>query len=368
MKKHNKHALLNRPKMGSWGRSEYAVLGTACDKITALVCAIDKHISPQLRLAYMDASHSSDSYENDRMLSITVHDNHVETHRYEPANKYNNRILLNDSDIQLINGNHFLAEQQIVVLGSKEESLSKKTDRLTNLRYIITTHEQKEPWSFLKEFIHSDTRIISIDELERLSEFLIEDFHKKISLNALILAGGKSQRMGFDKAKIEYHGDSQVNHLARLLKNVCDKVYVSLRADQTNEFDVERIDDRFIGMGPLGGILSAFNTDTNAAWLTIATDLPFVDSHSIDQLSKQRDRSKIATCFIRSDSEFPDPLFTIWEPKSYQHLLSYLALGYACPRKVIINSDVKVIPIEDDLILTNVNTNDELNQAKQKLR
>ncbi len=367
MKKHNKHALLNRPNMGNWGRSEYAILGTSCDKITAFVRAINNYIEPHLRVGYMDASHSSDSYENDRMISNTLHDNHVEMRRYEPDNTYNNRILLNDSDIQLINGNHFLAEQQIVILGSKEESLSKKTDRLSNLRYIISTSEQEEPWSFLHPFIKANTEIISTDNLDMLAKKLIAKFNNKIALNAIILAGGKSQRMGFDKSTINYHGDTQVNHLSTLLKDVCDNVYVSLRPDQDNEFDIPRIDDRFSGMGPLGGILSAFQSNTNSAWLTIATDLPFVDEDSINRLLKERDRSKIATCYIRSDSEFPDPLFTIWEPKAYQHLLSFLSMGYACPRKVLINSDVKVLQIKNDIILTNVNTEGDLKIAKRQL-
>jgi len=354
--------------MGQWGRSEYAILGTSCDKITAFVSNINKHISPYLRLAYMDASHSSETYTNERLIYNTSHDNHLEIHRHEPDNKYNYRRLLNDSDIQLINGNHFLAEQQIVILGDKKESLSKKTNRLTNLKFIITTDDHAQPWEFLQPHIKLETQIISIHDIDILAQKFVTNFENKIALNAIILAGGKSQRMGFDKSTIDYHGDSQVNYLSTLLNTICNDVFVSMRSDQEEQFAVPRINDSFVGMGPMGGILSAFKQNTNAAWLSVATDLPFINKESIQELLSKRDRSKIATCYIRSDQEFPDPLFTIWEPKAYFHLLSYLAFGYSCPRKVLINSDVKVIPIKDDRILMNVNDQNQLQEAKDILQ
>lgn len=184
-------------------------------------------------------------------------------------------------------------------------------------------------------------------------------------MNGLVLAGGKSTRMGSDKAQINYHGQRQVDYLHALLQQKCIDVFVSVRAEQSNEYSIPVIEDSYSNFGPLGGILSAFRHDPNRAWITIATDLPFVSETAIDELINQRDKSKVATCFIKSGSEFPDPLFTIWEPKAYKSLLNFLLLGYSCPRKVLINSDVNVVPISDDQILMNVNNPQQLEQAKQ---
>jgi len=79
----------------------------------------------------------------------------------------------------------------------------------------------------------------------------------------------------------------------------------------------------------------------------------------LQQLIAQRDPSKIATAFYNSDTDFPEPLITIWEPKSYPILLHFLSLGYSCPRKVLINSDVKVVRLMDESVLVNVNTEEE---------
>ena len=62
-----------------------------------------------------------------------------------------------------------------------------------------------------------------------------------------------------------------------------------------------------------------------------------------------------------------EPLITIWEPKAYPILLGYLAQGYSCPRKVLINSSVEIVEVEDDLI-RNINTPNEFDEVKVELK
>src|SRR5690606_10347080 len=66
--------------------------------------------------------------------------------------------------------------------------------------------------------------------------------------------------------------------------------------------------DTFQGLGPMGGILSAFRKDPNGAWLTVACDLPLLTSSTLQYLIKHRNPSKLATAFFDSDAKFPEPL------------------------------------------------------------
>ena len=50
-------------------------------------------------------------------------------------------------------------------------------------------------------------------------------------LYGLVLTGGRSTRMGRDKAALEYGGQAQADRAFDLLARVCDKVFVSARAD-----------------------------------------------------------------------------------------------------------------------------------------
>jgi len=120
------------------------------------------------------------------------------------------------------------------------------------------------------------------------------------------------------------------------------------------------------GLGPFGAICSAFQENPNVAWLVMATDLPFVTSDVINLLLKHRNSSKVATTIKGKNKDFPEPLITIWEPKSYPLLLAYMAQGYSCPRKVLINSDVEIVEIDDDLI-RNINTPEEFKTAHKEI-
>jgi molybdopterin-guanine dinucleotide biosynthesis protein A len=60
-------------------------------------------------------------------------------------------------------------------------------------------------------------------------------------------------------------------------------------------------------------------------------------------------------------------LITIYEPKAYPILLQYLAQGYSCPRKMLINSEVEIVEVEDDFI-RNINTPEEFETAKKEIQ
>ena len=109
-----------------------------------------------------------------------------------------------------------------------------------------------------------------------------------------------------------------------------------------------------------------FSTNPNKAWLVIATDVPFVNEEIINLLLENRDPSKIATTIKGKGKEFPEPLITIYEPKAYGKLLQYLAQGYSCPRKMLINSDVEIVEI-DDAFIRNVNTPEEFESAIKEI-
>ncbi|MGZ3929785.1 MAG: hypothetical protein ACXVJG_22695, partial [Mucilaginibacter sp.] len=84
-------------------------------------------------------------------------------------------------------------------------------------------------------------------------------------------------------------------------------------------------------------------------------------------LIEQRKTSAVATAFNSPDNEFPEPLITIWEPKSYPILLAFLAQGYSCPRKALINNEVNLLKSPNPEALTNVNTPEDLEKVKRTI-
>ncbi|RZK47108.1 MAG: hypothetical protein EOO59_18285 [Hymenobacter sp.] len=113
--------------------------------------------------------------------------------------------------------------------------------------------------------------------------------------------------------------------------------------------------------------MSAFRRDPNAAWLVLACDLPFLTAETLRTLVAGRRPGRLATAFQSPGSDFPEPLITIFEPRAYPELLRFLGLGYSCPRKMLINSDVEVLPTPGSRQLRNVNTPAERAAAEQEL-
>ena len=181
-----------------------------------------------------------------------------------------------------------------------------------------------------------------------------------------MLAGGKSTRMGFDKSAIRWHGMEQQYYMANLLQPLCDEVFIS-RRDQQQVKPGEQyrtIVDTVTGLGPLGAIISVFEFLPDAAWFVVACDLPLLDSNTLEYLLGHRNPEAVATTFQSPFDGLPEPLITIWEPKSFPVLLEHKSNGYTCPRKVLIrNGNTHIIKAPDPDALINVNTAEDRDKA-----
>lgn len=188
-------------------------------------------------------------------------------------------------------------------------------------------------------------------------------------LYGLVLAGGLSQRMRTDKAALEYQGRTQLERAFDLVSEACEQAFVSVRSDQQDDpvrarFPV--IADQQSGLGPIAGIAAAQAKYPHAAWLVVACDLPFLDSATLDFLREHRDPAQLATAFRSAHDNLPEPLCAIWEPASREAVAAWIAAGKQCPRKLLINSAVKLLDPKGRA-LDNVNTPDEFEMATRVL-
>lgn len=186
----------------------------------------------------------------------------------------------------------------------------------------------------------------------------------------LVLAGGKSTRMGKDKGLIPYHGMPQRDYLYHLLSRVCDRTFMSIRPEQQNDFpdDMETIVDENKYKGPYNGLLSAHEKHPKVAWLVLACDLPLIDLQSLQELIAARDPNTMATSFAQKADPLPEPLCAIWEPNAFETSLAYLESGNGtCPRKFLINNEVKLVFPYNPNVLLNANSEEEYKEAIVKL-
>jgi len=366
LKKHKKHTNLERRDNDNFAPNEIAILGTNCGIISNLVHEISEKLS-NYKLAYFDASHAKDVAQN-RLSEYTFHhQGNLQITTSGNINKFEQRLQFAQFDYVFINGNHYQGVKQILILDEeKEASVLKRLEQLDRIQFVIKLKKDKEYFSFLEEKYPQIKNITcyTIDEIDKISNHINNLIQEKIAtVKGLVLVGGQSTRMGQDKSNLDYFGKPQKIVAKELLESNNLETFYSVQ--NASEYDDE-IHDKFLNLGPFGGICSAFQKDPNAAWFVLATDVPFVNDQIIKLLLNQRNPGKIATAIKGKGKDFPEPLITIYEPKAYPILLQYLAQGYSCPRKALINSEVEIVEVDDDFI-RNVNTPVDFTNAKNEI-
>ena len=187
----------------------------------------------------------------------------------------------------------------------------------------------------------------------------------------VILAGGKSRRMGQDKAVLTIDNDTFLTHLINTFKSSYS-VFVSLA--ESNKFPhpgAGEIIDLRPGKGPLAGLEAAFKqTDADLVFLT-ATDLPLgtLDLAKIlIELIENYD-----ACVIRRSDGLVEPLFAVYSSSCLPHVQRLLDEGHYSFRELLETIRVRWVPesqiMEHDLskVLYNVNSPDDYQKVLHML-
>lgn len=188
----------------------------------------------------------------------------------------------------------------------------------------------------------------------------------------LVLVGGKSERMGSDKALLSYDGKTtQLERTAALLLSVCPRVFISQREEQPfptpagSEAIYDSVDE---ARGPLRGILSAMQAHPDAHWLVLACDLPNLTSATLEKLitSFQAAATPELTAYKSSHDGLPEPLCAVYPSGSDTGLLALAKeLGKSCPRKLLIIKEAALVEQDDPRSLDNINTTEEFKALTQ---
>jgi len=100
----------------------------------------------------------------------------------------------------------------------------------------------------------------------------------------VILAGGKSLRMGQTKSLLPLRDEPVVSHIVREIKKCVDEVVIVANDPSAYIFlQVPIVKDRYTGAGPLAGMEAAFHRDADV-FVVSACDTPFINHQVYMQL------------------------------------------------------------------------------------
>jgi molybdenum cofactor guanylyltransferase len=104
---------------------------------------------------------------------------------------------------------------------------------------------------------------------------------RHFDLSAAVLAGGRSSRMGTDKALLRVGGRTLLERVIEVLQTTSDEVHIIGDRPEYHGFGVKVVADLHPGTGPLGGIATAIATASCEQVLVVACDMPFLSADLI---------------------------------------------------------------------------------------
>ncbi|MEI7813679.1 MAG: molybdenum cofactor guanylyltransferase [Coriobacteriia bacterium] len=205
----------------------------------------------------------------------------------------------------------------------------------------------------------------------------------RLPISGVVLAGGRSRRMGEDKSLLEFDGEPLVFRVASTLSQVCSEVMVV--ASDSEALDgvmlppaVRVLADEVAFQGPLGGLATALAAAEQEWVFACGVDMPFLCAEVVrllwDELvahSASVDGERVRLVMPIGDAG-PEPLLSLFRRDCIDAVHEALAQG---SRKVVDLCDrveVLVVPVErlravDPQLrtLVNINTCEDLTHARE---
>lgn len=188
-------------------------------------------------------------------------------------------------------------------------------------------------------------------------------------LHGLVLAGGRSTRMGRDKARLRYGARTQLQAAFDLLSPLVLECRVSVRADQRGEplrAGFPQLVDALDDIGPAAGLLAAHAHAPQAAWLAVACDVPLLEASALQILIGARAPGVAALAFRSAHDGLPEPLCAVWEPAALQRLQAQVSGRRHGLRSVLHGADVRLLPLPCAHALDNANTPQDHARLRQR--
>jgi len=164
---------------------------------------------------------------------------------------------------------------------------------------------------------------------------------QKISI--IILAGGKSSRMGQDKGLMILNGKAMIENIISTAKKITDQIIIVANNPEYKKFGHKVIEDIFPGKGPLGGIYTGLKSSTTEKNIILSCDVPFIKKELLE--------------FILSESGDNDITVPVFETKIHPLIGVY---SKQCLNVILDNiqkDKLKVTGIFDDLVTKQIDVN-----------
>ena len=189
---------------------------------------------------------------------------------------------------------------------------------------------------------------------------------KKSTITGIILAGGKSSRMGEDKGFLKLNGKTFMSSIIAALNPIVGEIIIVSNNSEYDVFNLKRVADSMEDSGPLAGLYSGLLHSETENNIVLSCDVPLI---STSVLKKLLEGAPSEAEVIQFESEGKTmPLVAMYKKKCRHHFLKLLQTKERRLRFAIDQLDVKTITLDSELGKTvrNINTISELKDLKHE--
>lgn len=191
---------------------------------------------------------------------------------------------------------------------------------------------------------------------------------KKSTITGIILAGGKSSRMGEDKGFLKLNGKTFMSSIIAALNPIVGEIIIVSNNSEYDVFNLKRVADSMEDSGPLAGLYSGLLHSETENNIVLSCDVPLI---STSVLKKLLEGAPSEAEVIQFESEGKTmPLVAMYKKKCRHHFLKLLQTNERRLRFAIDQLDVKTITLDSELGKTvrNINTISELKDLKHEFK
>ena len=174
---------------------------------------------------------------------------------------------------------------------------------------------------------------------------------------AVIFAGGKSSRMGRDKALLPFGGyETLTEYQYRRLLPLFDRVSLSAKGDKF-PFDAPRIYDRDTDTSsPMVALASVLEQAEHDVVFVLSVDMPFVDSPLIDRLYAAHAERPDARIILTTSPQGAEPLCALYHRDLLPQIIARLERGEHRMQALLHATTTLDVPCDREKVFTNLNT------------
>ncbi len=186
----------------------------------------------------------------------------------------------------------------------------------------------------------------------------------QLASSAIIMAGGKSSRMGQDKSLLLINGTPMIEHIYNQLAPHFQQILISSNDWQKYAFlNLDIIPDRKPDCGPLMGLASSLQASDHDLNAVVACDVPDINIFFLKTMLKQ---CSGYDAVIPNTDNYYEPLFAVYRKSTINSMNDVLAAGKFKIIEIFNHCSIKFIPFKNDGQYWNLNTwNDYLKYTRQ---